>query len=207
VRNFSICLVSLCAIGVAFADGPYKAEPYVFVGSAAACGGPAGSPTVTAAWQPGIGLPDAGKSAHGMLLQKLGPTANCAAAGAAIDGVTGIQLTSIGYDIRSDGHCGAGAPRFNVTATDGFHFLGGCANATRTPDTPATGWTRVRIDPTNPAQAFPPIASGATIISISVLFDEGQDTLLPGAGTAIIDNIQIKTPSAEVLIGKPGNAN
>jgi len=198
-------IVTLMVTGSVFADGPYKAKPFEFVGAAGVCGPDAGIDTVTGAWVTHEGLPDAGKSDHGLLLEKLGPTANCASAGAVIDGVSGISLTEIGYDIRNDSHCGAGAPRFNVSATDGFHFLGGCSNGTQTPNTPVAGWTRVRIDPTNPAQAFPPIAAGATIISIAILFDEGEDTP-PNAGTAVIDNIQIKTPTGEVLIGKPGNA-
>lgn len=201
-------IITLTSTGIVLADGPYRAKPFQFVGSAVDCApSAAGIDTVTGAWVTHEGLPDAGKSDHGLLLEKLGPTANCASAGAVIDGVSGISLTEIGYDIRNDSHCGAGAPRFNVMSTAGFHFLGGCANATLTANTPATGWTRVRINPTNAAQAFPVIPAGATIIGIAILFDEGEDTLLPNAGTAVIDNIQIKTPTGEVLIGKPGNAS
>ena len=191
--------------GGARADSPaFKAKPFTFVGAAGDCGTgyPAGSDIVDAAWQTHQGLPDAGKSDHALYLAKLGLTTDCSAAGAVIDGVSGITLTEIGFDIRDSGHCGAGAPRFNVSATDGFHFLGGCANGAKTPNTPATGWTRVRIDPTDPAQAFPPIAANATILSIAVLFDEGTDTGPDFTGSAFIDNIDING----VLIGKPGNA-
>lgn len=199
-----VAFVSLALAGAALAGPPFKAKPFEFVGSAAQCDpAPAGTDTVTAAWVTHEGLPDAGKSDHALFLQKLGPTANCASAGAVIDGVAGITLTSLGYDIRNDGHCGAGAPRFNVMATDGFHFIGGCSNdTTPQPGVPAAGWTRVRFDPSNPAEAFPVITPGATIISIAILFDEGEDTPLPFAGSAHIDNIEING----VLIGKPGNA-
>lgn len=188
----------------ALAGGPFfKAKPFEFVGNdpANGCVGTPGS--VTAAWQTHEGLPDAGKSDHALFLQKTGPSvANCAAAGAVITGVEGITLTEIGFDIRNDGHCGAGAPRFNVMASDGFHFLGGCANGTQTPNTPAPGWMRVRIDPANPGQAFPPIAAGATIVGIAILFDEGTDAGPDFTGFAFLDNIDING----ILIGKPGNA-
>src|SRR2546423_2209212 len=68
------------------------------------------------------------KKNEGLLLVKTGPTANNAAAGAELKGVKGMTLTELGYDIRKPGaavdlrgsHCGAGAPRFNVTTSDGF---------------------------------------------------------------------------------------
>jgi len=203
VATTLVLLASALAPGGALADNAaVKAKPFTFVGAAGDCGPAPGSDIVDAAWQPHEGLPDAGKSNHGLYLAKLGPTPDCSASGAVIDGVSGITLTEIGFDIRDDGHCGAGAPRFNVTATDGFHFLGGCANGTKTPNTPAAGWTRVRIDPTNGAQAFPPIAANATIISIAIVFDEGTDTGPDFTGFAVIDNIDING----VLIGKPGNA-
>ena len=56
----------------------------------------------------------------------------------------------------------------------------------------------MRIDPSNPGQAFPPIAAGAKVTSIQIVFDEGTDTP-PGAGLAVIDNIDING----VLVGKP----
>jgi hypothetical protein len=182
----------------------------VFVGKAGDCGTgyPAGSHLVTSKWLKGIGLPDNGgpnvnsgdprdnpnkKDPHfGLLLSKNGPTPDCSSAGAKIRRVKGIALTEIGFDIRNGTHCGAGAPRFNVLATDSpnVHFLGGCSNGTQTAAPQDPAWTRVRIDPSNPAQAFPPIAAGATIKSIEIVFDEGTDEV-PGAGLAVIDNIDI----------------
>jgi hypothetical protein len=158
---------------------------------------------ITSRWITRVGLPDSGKSNHAILLEKDGATATNAAAYVVIDGVEGMPVVEFGYDIRNGSHCGAGAPRFNLEATDGFHFLGGCANATLAPapDDP-TNWTRVRIDPFSPTQAFPPVTPGATIVSLTILFDEGTDTPLPGAGSALIDNIDVNG----TLIGKPGNA-
>src|SRR5262245_28667640 len=88
--------------------GGIKAKPWEFVGTVDNCGA-AGVDTVDAKWISKEGLPDAGNSNHALYLQKLGPTANCAAAGASIDGA-GTTLTELGFDYRNDGHCGAGAP-------------------------------------------------------------------------------------------------
>lgn len=175
----------------AFAGSGFIATPFSF--------DPDHTGDISAAWSPSIGEPDA--NGFGLLLQKNGPTTDNSAAGASIKGVSGITLTELGFDYKNGGHCGAGAPRFNVQASDGFHFLGGCSNGTPMP-APAAGWTRVRIDPSNPAQAFPPIASGATIVSISLIFDEGTDTGPDFTGAVILDNIDVNG----TLIGKPGNA-
>jgi hypothetical protein len=179
----------------------FKVDPGVFVGKAGDCGTgyPAGHKIVGAAWVKDMGLPDTkGNDSEGLFLSKNGPTADCSAAGASLKGVKGITLTEIGFDIRNGGHCGAGAPRFNVVATDGFHFVGGCANGTQTPNTPQAGWTRVRINPQNPAQAFPPIAPGAKIVSIDIVFDEGVDTGPDFSGFAELDNIDVNG----VLVGR-----
>jgi len=197
-------------------DEGLQAKPFVFVGAAGDCGTgyPAGSRIVTAAWLGGMGLPDNGgqnsnpanltdnpnkKDRHsGLLLSKNGPTPDCSSAGARIRGVSGMIVTAtfeLGFDYRNGGHCGAGAPRFNVTTTTGFSFAGGCANGIQTaaPQDPAQ-WTRVRIFPTLAGQGFPPIPVGSQIASISILYDEGTDTAnndTQGVGLAVIDNIDI----------------
>src|SRR5918999_1111261 len=130
-----------------------RAVPFVFVGRANECApSAAGSRIVTAAWLGGMGLPDNGgqnagvppftdnpnkNDPHlGLLLSKNGPTPDCSSSGARITGVRGIEVTAtfvLGFDYRNGGHCGAGAPRFNVVArnpvTRGgtFHFVGGWA--------------------------------------------------------------------------------
>jgi len=176
------------------ANNKITVKPWTFVGTVANCGS-AGANTVAASWQTKQGLPDAGNSDHALYLQKFGPTANCAAAGASIDGVAGITLTEIGYDIKAGSHCGAGAPRFNVVTSDNVtHFIG-CNSPAPSSSTPvAPGWTRNRYDP---AAAFPPIAPGSTVKSIDIVFDEGQDQ---GTGYAYLDNIDING----TLAGKPG---
>src|SRR6185503_1246564 len=185
---------------------------------------PAGSNIVTAAWLGGLGLSDEPnkRDAHsGLLLSKNGPTADCSAAGARISGVKGIVVSptfELGYDYRNGGHCGAGAPRFNVSYTlpgggDGFSFVGGCSNdstPTAAPQDPAQ-WSRVRFQTSNPAESVPVIPAGSRIKSITLIFDEGTDTPTAarpsgdagnpaGIGLSVVDNIFIN--GAVIASGK-----
>jgi hypothetical protein len=193
-----------------------KAEPFEFVGKAGDCGAgyPAGSNIVTAKWLDGMGLPDNGgqnvgsnpqdnpnkKDKHrGLLLSKNGTTPDCSSAGARIKGVEGMTVTptfAIGFDYRNGGHCGAGAPRFDIDTNMGFFFVG-CANA---PQSPAPQdplqWTRTRSVLTScGSECFPGlIPNGAKIKSINIVFDEGTDTPnndTQGIGLAVVDNIFI----------------
>jgi hypothetical protein len=184
-----VCL----GIAALFAANSFKARQWAY--------DPDNTGVVSAAWVTKQGLPDAGKSDHALYLAKMGPTADNASGGATIDGVAGIVLSEIGWDVRTDGHCGAGAPRFNVTTDDDVtHFIG-CnspAPITIEPLTDARGdaWERRRYDP---AAAFPPIAPDSKVKEIHLVFDEGTDQ---GNGFVYVDNIDVNG----VLIGKPGNA-
>jgi len=222
-------LVSVAAVGMAavlIGLGPagvlaepkanLRAVPFVFIGNDGDCGaGTFGSHIVTSAWLGGMGLPDKGGDAalngvadtkddphRGLLLSKNGPTTDCSSAGARILGVRGITTdatTALGFDYRNGGHCGAGAPRFNLTVKpptgpNTFHFIGGCANAAPAPaPQDATQWSRARFLLTDPAAAFPPVPVGSKIVSLSILFDEGTDTTSAqdpnGVGLAVVDNI------------------
>lgn len=143
-------------------------------------------PGIISQWDYSVGNP-----APSLHLTKPCPTATNAASGASLSGVTGITLTELNFDYLNGGHCGAGAPRFNVDASDGFHFMGGCANGTATASADPN-WTHVVIDPTNPAQAFPVLTPGATINSIDIVFDEGNDALGQGTpGSVYLDNISV----------------
>jgi hypothetical protein len=222
-----------------------SAVPFAFVGTAEDCNPfPAGSNIVTAAWLGGMGLPDNGgpnttaadlatnpdkRNPHrGLLLSKNGPTPDCSAAGAEIRGVRGMMVTptfELGYDYRNGGHCGAGAPRFNVSytlpnGTDGFSFVGGCSNdstPTAAPQDPLQ-WSRVRFQTSDPAESFPVIPPGSRIQSINLIFDEGTDIpTLPrpsgdlgnpaGIGLTVVDNIFINgrvISSGSGIEPKPG---
>jgi hypothetical protein len=203
-------------------NGGLRAVPFVFVGRAGDCGTgyPAGSNIVTAAWLGGMGLPDDGGANFGtdprsnpsrndphlgLLLSKNGPTPDCSSSGARITGVRGTRVDAtfmLGFDYRNGGHCGAGAPRFNVTIrtsasnTNLLSFVGGCANGVSVAADQDPQWSRVRFAV---AQQFPAIPPGSKIESISILYDEGTDTPSTnalsqepsGVGLAVIDNIYI----------------
>ena len=144
------------------------------------------------------------KDNEGLLLVKTGPTPNFAAAGATLEGLPrNLKLTELGYDIRkpvdfSDprgSHCGAGAPRFNVTTTDNITHFVGCASPPPVSQQVGNGWLRLRY---KPAAAFPPIMATETVQSIEIVFDEGQDTGPDFFGAAILDNIDVNG----VLVGR-----
>jgi hypothetical protein len=145
---------------------------------------------------------NAGVEGHGLYLQKDGPTTANAAGGASIDGVSGT-LTELGFDYRNDGHCGAGAPRFNVHTTAGTYFFFGCAYGLHTPVPGNADWTRVRFADADAFAAdgstpFPGFGT-AVVTGIDIVFDEGTEV---GPGFAWLDNIDVNG----TLIGKPGSA-
>lgn len=151
-------------------------------------------------WVKGIGLTGTKDPyAYGFLMHKLCSTDANAASFGLISGVKGQFLDTLGFDYKNvnggfTAHCGAGAPRFNVSMSDGtFHFIGGCANGTQSESPAGTGWTRVRFDPGSPLQAFPPVAANSTIVSISLVFDEGSDSDPSGNGSPeiVLDNIVV----------------
>jgi hypothetical protein len=163
--------------------------------------------TVTSQWVKNLGLDDNNgkKNRKGLLLSKNAPTATNSAAGANIRGVKGIVLTELGYDVRDGSHCSGGAPRFDVITVEEplvTHFVGACTNGTQTPNTPVSGWTRVRFNPTNPANFFPPIPAGEHVSFMDITFDEGTDTAGGMPGLAVIDNIDING----TLVGSGNNS-
>ena len=175
------------------ADDKFKARPGVF--------DPDKTGAVEAKWISKVGeADDRGNGNFALYLQKAAPTFANAAAGAIIDGVEGQPADGVyGFDYRNDGQCGAGSPRYNLLATDGFHFIGGCANGTQTPAA-TLGWTTTTFSATNPGQAFPVVTPGATIISLTLIVDEGTDS---GPGYIYTDNLNINGQ----YITKPGAAH
>ncbi len=144
MKKLLLVTSALCCVSMAFADDDnhnnnngLQAVPFTFVGTAPGCApGAAGSNIVTSAWLTGMGLPDNGGSNtatdaatkhdphFGLLLSKNGLTTDCSSAGADIQGAAGITVTELGFDYRNGGHCGAGAPRFNITTTDNITHFG-----------------------------------------------------------------------------------
>jgi hypothetical protein len=214
-----LLLASLPAIAQDGHKDKFKVHPDTFVGRAGECGPgyPAGSQIVTSDWLGGLGLPDNGggnsnpadprdnpnknDSHSGLLLSKNGPTPDCSSAGARITGLAhGATIQELGFDYRNGSHCGAGAPRFNVTTEDGLLYFVGCASGTKAPapQDPAE-WTRVRFGAEDffpQVAGSPPFQMGVTRVrEISIVFDEGTDTPTPeapsGPGLAVLDNIDI----------------
>jgi len=161
---------------------------------------------------------------EGLLLVKTGPTNDDAAAGAVLHGVKGMVLSELGYDIRKPGvvipvndprgsHCGAGAPRFNITIAGNLYFLG-CNSPAPDTDTLGNGWQRLRWGTLTDLSAFPQLSTnpciptippsgacdikGQAVDSIEIVFDEGDDTGPDNFGAAVLDNIDVNG----VLVGK-----
>jgi hypothetical protein len=206
-RTTLLALTVLCFAVAAFALQPILAIHFTF--------DPTHTGIITSGWRPHRGAPGElnDKADHGLVLEKNGPTATNAAAGAVLTGVAGLSADNgtvgeleLGFDIIDNSHCGAGAPRFNVVTTAGLFFVG-CAHGTPTP-APSLGWTRVTFDcatdwfgPTGSAGCPP---AGSTVVGIAIVFDEGTDTPAGGGivtpGQTVIDNIQVN----ETTIDKPG---
>ena len=147
---------------------------------------------------------------QGLLLVKTGPTPNYAAAQADISGVSGIHLTELGYDVRkprsfadaSGSHCGAGAPRFDVITSDNVDHFVGCASPPPLQTATGVGFVRLRWTAAQLVAAFPPILPTDSVKSITIIFDEGQDTGPDNFGLAVLDNIDING----TLVGQGDNA-
>jgi hypothetical protein len=164
--------LAVAAPGMA-ASGKVKVQPGIY--------DPGAIGIVVAGWQGGLGEPDVGSNgSQGLVLQKNGPTETNAAAGAEIYGFEGQPVSELGFDFQ--GYCGAGAPRFDVQTTEGFYFVGGCANAA--PTDLGNGWSRVRFDLTGIT---------GTIEYVEVIADE--------QGQSVLDNIDVNGTT----IGRAGN--
>src|SRR6202042_1029765 len=135
--KLSIMTISLVALmlptvfalsgGAANALPSFSITPWTFVGALGDCGPgyPAGTPGgVVSKWDNSVGNPS-----PSLFLQKNVPTADCSSAGATVNGVNGITLTELNfqYDNSNGGHCGAGAPRYDVVTSDNVTHFFGCA--------------------------------------------------------------------------------
>jgi hypothetical protein len=165
--------------GLGLAATKVKAKPFIF--------DPEDSGLAAAAWVTHQGLPDAGKSAHALMLQisEAEPPVEGITpyqAGAAIMGVKGLELTELGFDIQNDG-LAAVELKFEVV-TDGGSFTLPASAAAQTP-IPDTEWTSLRFD----------LAAVTGVVqTVRIIFEE--------EGSVLLDNIDING----ILIGKPGNA-
>ena len=184
-------------------------------------------PDSYAAWKAKRGQPDSeGEGDHALYLQKMTTTATVAAGIAVVTGFKGqaipaTALTGLSWEHRFDngGHCGAGAPRWNVqvTSTTGtkFNLFLGCAAATHTPSPgdPAS-WT---VDSYGSPAILTLGAANAglsasildilagTLTGLAIVFDEGTDQ---GTGFVDLDNITVTIGGvSKVWTGPMDNGN
>jgi len=171
-----------------------------------------------AAWKAHEGLPDSkGNADHALYFQKMTTTATFAAGVARVTGLEGQPLsaiTGLSWEHRTDGWCGAGAPRWDIIVSDasgdrGVIFLG-CAAAVHTPGS-AANWIRDSYPAGTPIASLPATgftkdfnpADPLTISELLIVFDEGTD-IPTNPGFVFLDNI---TVNGHVFTGPGDNGS
>src|SRR6188472_4501532 len=102
-------------------------------------------------------------------LEKNCPTTTNAAAGADLTGVSGQTFQSASFTLANTAQCQGGSPRFNVSTTTGFFFLG-CNNVTPTTNADGTATYTFTAATLAAAGQQVPTPTG-TIQSVSLLID------------------------------------
>lgn len=187
-RLFALVVVAAWPL-LAAAKKPLRVVPAVY--------NPGGLAGIASDWEPFSGP---GNSDPALVMTKLQPTYVNAAALAVVDGADGETLTELGFDVFDGGHCGAGAPRFNVLAEDpdthavALYFFG-CSYGEHapSPDKPDR-FTRVRFtnDDAFAQYADDPPWPGfgrAIIRDLAIVFDEGNDA--GQSGFTALDDIDV----------------
>jgi hypothetical protein len=185
-------------------------------------------PDSYAAWKAKRGQPDSeGEGDHALYFQKMTTTATVAAGIAVITGFKGqaipaAMLTGLSWEHRFDnmGHCGAGAPRWNVQVTGAsgtkFTLFLGCAAATHTPspgdpanwlvDSYGSSLVILTVGAANAGltASLVDIMAG-TLTGLAIVFDEGTDQ---GTGFVDLDNITVTIGGvSKVWTGPMDNGN
>lgn len=158
-----------------------------------------------AAWKAQEGQPDSRGGANmALYFQKFTATSTNAAGIAQITGFEGQSLsavTGLSWEHRIDGWCGAGAPRWTFIVSDQSGDRGvihlGCAAAFKSVGS-APGWVRdsygfpggVDESLIQPLSATFDAATGVTISSLFIVFDEGNE-YGPTSGFVYLDNITV----------------
>jgi hypothetical protein len=125
------------------------------------------------AWKADEGLDDStGAKEQALYFQKNTATTTFAAGVAVFKGVEGMLTSALGelsFYWRMDGHCGAGAPRFNLRIENNPQtFFFGCQ--AMAPGTPITQNGRTFQQ----RSVLGPLPPG-TVASLALVFDEGSD--------------------------------
>ena len=149
------------------------------------------------AWKGQEGLPDStGGKNQALYFQKDTPTPTFAAGVAVFKGFEGMSSSAVlplKFWYGTDGHCGAGAPRFNVRIETAPNVrqtvFVGCA-AMVPGGTAAAPNGRIFQEKTFAG----PLPAG-TIVSLAIVYDEGNDFGFPcpdlGNSCVYLDNIQV----------------
>lgn len=151
------------------------------------------------AWKADEGMVDShGAKEQALYFQKNTLTTTFAAGVAVFKGVEGMPTSTLGdlsFYWRTDGHCGAGAPRFNVRIETAPNvretFFFGCQGMLPGEELPDDDGTYQRRSLPGP---LPP----GTVVSLAIVFDEGFDqgrcdgTLgaVSGESCVYLDNIR-----------------
>jgi hypothetical protein len=125
-------------------------------------------------------------------LEKNCPTATNAAAGAEVTGVGGQAFASASFTLASTSQCQGGSPRFNVSTTTGFFFLG-CNNVTPTTNGNGTATYTFTAATLAAAGQQVPTPTG-TVQSASLLIDV--------MGTADLTNVTFNGQLQKVARGQ-----
>jgi hypothetical protein len=192
------------------AISPYTLTPWVYDPDQSCTG-------ILSEWDQTFGNPS--PSLH---VTKPCTTETNASSGATINGVSG-SINELDFDYLTAGHCGGGAPRYNVYTTNGTYFFFGCTAGTHTVSSTNPLWTHVEF--TN-SDAFP--ANGTTpwpgfgdpslnVTGIDLVFDEGTNSDISQGtpGSAYLDNFSINgqvisgpnTPASKDACKKDGWKN
>jgi len=165
-----------------------------------------------AAWKAHQGLIDeTGNKNQALYFQKMTSTPTFAAGVATFQGIEGLpanQLTGLSFFWRMDGHCGAGAPRFNVRLKPAAGpsqtiFIGCAAMAPgivfQDPNDNSRTYQQKSI-----VAPFAALPSSTIITSLSIVFDEGDDV---GPGFVYLDNITVNTTNGGTKIWTSASDN
>lgn len=151
------------------------------------------------AWKAGEGLDDSrGEKQQALYFQKNTLTTTNAAGVAVFKGVEGMATSALGelsFYWRTDGHCGAGAPRFNVRVetAPGVRqtVFVGCQGM-------APSGSASNENGSFEKRTFAGALPAGTVVSLALVFDEGSDVgrcngsagALTGESCVYLDNIR-----------------
>ena len=147
---------------------------------------------------------------QGLLMNKVGPNDNNAAAQVHLMNLKGQKISELGYDIRKTGdlstspngsQCDSEAPLWDITTTDGHEYVIACntGSVVLGGTGPTSAFERVRWGGSSPipaydeanGYAYAPDIRGATIKDAYLVYYSGSDQPPTYFGMAILDNIDV----------------